>query len=175
MKKIILSRILVCWCFWFFSACTTPTPEKYFDLAMLNSNMMAGFASDGMQQELDNPAVKTAEGNKNKAVHVKRKEVIDHKIEFLEANMKNIKLLKETMDSKDMLQAAIALSEYVLPVYKTEYQQLAKLYDKGANEKEIQSLTQAIHTKYYIGFNELFNTLAITGKSFADKHNIKVN
>jgi hypothetical protein len=67
------------------------------------------------------------------------------------------------------------LHEYVLPVYKTEYQQLAKLYDKGASKKEIQSLTQSIHDKYYPGFDELFNKLTTTAKAFAEKHNIKVN
>lgn len=174
MKKVTLLRIPICWCFLLFSACNTSAPEKYFDLAMLKSAKVTGFAGDGMQKELENPATKEAEGNK-KAMPMKRKEVIDDKIQFLEANMKELKSLKETRDSKDMLQASIALHQYVLPVYKTEYQQLAKLYDKDASKKEIQSLTQAIHDKYYLGFNELFNKLAIAAKAFANKHKIKVN
>jgi hypothetical protein len=175
MKKITPFSVLICCCCWLFSACNTPTPEKYFDLAVLNCNMMTGFASDGLQRELDMPAVKIAESNKDKTLPVKRKDLIDSKIEFLEANMKRLKELRETMDSKDLLQASVALNEYVLPVYKADYQQLADLYDKGASKREIQSFTQAIHDKYYTGFDELFNKLATTGKSFAERHNIKVD
>lgn len=175
MKKITPPGVLICCCYWLLSACNAPAPKKYFDMAVLNCNMMTGFANEGMQRELDNPAVRMAEDDKGKAVPVKRKEVIDSKIEFLEANMKQLKKLKETMDSKDMLQASVALHEYVLPVYKTEYRQLAKLYDNGVSKKEIQSLTQSIHDKYYTGFDELFTKLTATGKSFAEKHNIKVD
>lgn len=175
MKRITPFGVWICCCYWLLSSCSTRTPEKYFNLAVLNSYMMTGFASEGLQRELDNPTVKMAEGNKDKAVPMKRKEVIDSKIEFLEANRKQLKELKETMDSKDMLQASAALNEYVLPVYKTEYAELAKLYDKGASKKEIQSFAQSIHDKYYTGFNELFNKLITIGKSFAEKHNIKVN
>jgi hypothetical protein len=175
MKKITPFRILIYCFYWLFSACNTPDPQKYFNLAVLNCNMMIGFANEGMQRELDSPAVRTLADNKGKAVSMKRTEAIDNKIAIVEAKMKQLKELKETMDSKDMLQASIALHEYVLPVYKTEYQQLAKLYDKGASKKEIQSLTQSIHDKYYPGFDELFNKLTTTAKAFAEKHNIKVN
>ena len=175
MKKIIPPGILICCCYWLFISCNTPNPENYFELAVLNCNMMAGFANEGLQREFDKPTMKVAEDNKNKAVPMKRKEVIDNKIQFLEANLKKLKQLKETWDAKDLLQASEALQEYVLPVYKTEYQQLAKLYDAGASKKEIRSLAQSIHDKYYSGFEELFNKLTAIGKSFARRHNIKVN
>lgn len=175
MKRITHFGALICCCYFLLFSCSTPTPEKYFNLAVLNCNVMTGFANEGLQKELDKPAVKMSEGNKDKAVPMKRKDVIDSKIEFLEANRKQLNELKETMDSKDMLQASAALNEYVLPVYKTEYEQLAKLYDKGASKKEIQSFAQSIHDKYYTGFKELFSKLMAIGKSFAEKHNIKVN
>ena len=175
MKRSAPLLALICCYYWLFAGCNTPSPENYFDLAVLNCNVMTGFANDGLQRELDNPTVKMAEGNNNKAVPMKRKEVIDSKIQFLEANFKKIKQLKETWDTEDLLRASEALNEYVLPVYKNEYKRLAKLYDTRASKKEIQSLIQSIHDKYYPGFDELYNKLITAGKSYAARHNIKVN
>jgi len=173
MKNFFLSPILI-FC-GLFIACNTTTPENYFDITVLNCNMMRGFANDELQRELDNPTVKTIDGSKDQFAPVKRREIIESKIKYLEENMKKIKLLKETEDTKDILRASLALNEYVLPVYKSEYQQLAKLYDNGAAKEEIQSLSQAIHDKYYSKFGELFSKLVAAGKPYAEKNNIKVN
>ncbi len=74
-----------------------------------------------------------------------------------------------------MLATSVSLHEYILQVYKNEYQQLAKLYDESAPTEQIQSLTQTIHDKYYPCFDELYNKLIAIGKSYAGKNNIKVN
>lgn len=175
MKKIILLQVVIICCSWLLTACNAAAPEKYFDLAVLNCNMMVGFAGEGLSMELDQPSLKMVNGDKDHPVPMKRKEVIDNKIQFFELNLGKLKQLKETDDTKDMLQASVALYDYVLPVCKTEYQQLAKLYDEGAAKEEIHSYAQAIHDKYDTGFDELFNKLTTTGKSYAAKHNIKVN
>ena len=175
MKKFIPLLASVSCFYGLFTACTTTTPENYFDIAVLKSNMMHGFAGEGLQRELDNPSVKLVEGTKDQTVPMKRKETIDSKINFIETNLKKIKQLKETDDNKEMLQASVALNEYVLPVYKNEYQQLAKLYDDGAPQEQIQLLVQTIYDKYYPGFEELFNKLIAVAKPYTEKHNIKVN
>ena len=104
-----------------------------------------------------------------------RKEVIDSTIASLETNFDKVKELKETDDTRDILQASVALYEYVLPVYKTEYQQLAKLYDEGAPREQIDSVAQTIETKYGSGFAKLFDRLTAAGKPYAACHGIKVN
>jgi hypothetical protein len=174
MKKFIVFPVLI-FCYSLFTSCNTATPENYFDIAVLNSNMIAGFANEGLQRELDNPTVKLVEGTKDQTIPMKRKEIIDSKIQFIEPNLEKIKQLKQTDDTKDMLQASLALYEYVLPVYKNEYQQLAELYDEGAPGDQIQSLEQSISNKYFPKFQELFNNLVIAGKTYAEKHDIKVN
>lgn len=175
MKKITLFLILPGLCFGLLSACNSATPEKYFDLAVLNSNMMMGFANEGLQRELDQPSGKMVNGDKDHPVPMMRKEIIDDKIQYLGEALEKIKQLKETEDTKDMLEASITLHEYILPVYKNEYQQLAKLYDDTASPEEIKLLTQTIHDKYYTGFDELYNKLISIGKLYAEKHKIKVN
>jgi hypothetical protein len=174
MKRFIAFPVLI-FCYSLFTSCNTATPENYFDIAVLNSNMITGFANEGLQRELDNPTVKLVEGTKDQTAPMKRKEIIDDKIHFIEPNLEKIKQLKQTDDTKDMLQASLALYEYVLPVYKNEYQQLARLYDEGAPREQIQSLEQSISNKYFPKFQELFNNLVAVGKTYAEKHNIKVN
>lgn len=161
-------------CYTLFTACTASSPEQYFDLTVLNCNMMNGFAGEGLRRELESPSVKLVEGTKDQTEPMKRKEIIDNKIQMIESNFEKIKQLELTDDTKEMLQSSVALYQYVLPVYKNEYQQLARLYDESATKAQIESLEQLIENKYYSNFETLFNTLTATAKPYAAKHNIQV-
>ncbi len=174
MTKITL-RFFSIACSLFLVSCDTATPENYFDRAVLNCNLMHGFAGSGLLRQLESPSVKLSETGNGEAVPMKRKEVIDDDITSLETNFEKVKKLKETDDTRDILQASVALYEYVLPVYKNEYEQLAKLYDEGAPRQQIDSLAQAIETKYGPGFARLFDRLTAAGKPYAARHGIKVN
>jgi hypothetical protein len=154
-------------------SCEMPTPENYFDRAVLNCNIMHGFAGSGLRRQLESPSVKL--GANHQTVPMARKEVIDNTITSLETNFEKVKKLKETDDARDILRASVALYEYVLPIYKTEYQQLAKLYDERAPREQIDSLAQTIETKYRPGFAKLFDRLTAAGKPYAARHEIKVN
>jgi len=157
------------------AACNMATPENYFDRAVLNCNMMIGFAGEGLQRALEQPTVKLVAGTKDQTAPMKRKEVIEDKINFLDQAYTKIKNLQETDDTKDILHASVALYDYVLPVYKTEYLQLAQLYDEGASKEQIALFSKNISDKYYAGFEERFNKLTAAGKPYAARHNIKVN
>jgi hypothetical protein len=172
-KFILLSFSAVMYCV--FTGCNSASPEKYFDVAVLSANSMQGFAGEGMWRELESPSVKMIDGDINKSTPMKRKEIVDSKIESIEPNLEELEQLKETGDTKDILQAAIALHKYVLPVYKNEYQQLAKLYDENAAKETIQAYTRSIYDKYFSTFAALHDKLTAAGKVYAEKHKIKVN
>ena len=158
-----------------FPACNTASPEQYFAIAILNTNMMHGFAGNGaLQRELESPSVQMVDGNKDRIETMKRKDVIDSRIQTLEAGHDKVKNLKVTDDTREMLQASDALYKYVLPVYKNEYLQLAKMYDENASPEEIRSYSQLISDKYYPGFAQLHEKLVATGKTYAEKHKINV-
>ena len=156
------------------TACNTTTPEMYFDAALLNTNSITGFAGDGLLRQLESPSLKLKESTTNETVAMKRKEIIDFKIRFANENRDELEQLKETEETKEMLVAAKALNDYISPVYKTEYMQLAKMYDDGASKEEIHLLAMHIHAKYFPGFEKLFDKLTIIGKQYAKQHNIKV-
>jgi len=173
MKKYVPgASIFVCCCL-VFASCNTATPEKYFDLAVLNTNMLTGFADDGEARQFESPSAKM--DDKGQAVAMKRSEVIDTKLKFLEEDVKKLKGLKETPDTREMLQTSLSVYEYVLPVYKTEYVQLARLYDEGASKETIEAHVKTIHEKYFPRYSELLARLISIGKIYAERHSIKVN
>lgn len=157
-----------------FGACNTETPENYFETAVLNVNMVAGFGGEGLRRELESPSVKLVEGTKDQTETMKRKEVIDDKILYIESSFQKVKQLKQTDETKTMVQASLNLYEYVLPVYRNEYVQLAKLYDDNAPKEQILALEQSIYDKYFLKFSELHDNLTKEGKSYAQKNNLNV-
>jgi hypothetical protein len=87
MKKKSASLLLVIAGCCFLPSCDTATPETYFDRAVLNSNLMHGFAGRGLQRELEQPSVKLADDNSGATVPMKRKEIIDNQITSLGASL----------------------------------------------------------------------------------------
>ncbi|HYO22320.1 MAG TPA: hypothetical protein VER36_07925 [Flavisolibacter sp.] len=165
---VALSLVLI------FASCNRPSAEKAFDVAVLNTNMIVGFANSGMERHLESPSMKMGK-TKDEVVQMKRKEVVDDRINFVQGNYEKLKSFSVTDDTKDIVQASLALHEMILPVYKNEYAQLAKLYDEGAPKEEIEKQKQAIHDNYFLKFEALFNKLINSGKLYAKEHDIKVN
>jgi len=174
MQKYLSLNVIIFFCCVLFISCNSATPEKYFGVAVLNSNMQFGFAGDGFLRQLESPSVKMSETS-SQPVPMQRSEVINQKIQFTEEALAKLKELKETPDTKDILQNALALYDYILPVYKNEYTQLAKLYDEQAPKEQINQQVQAIHDKYFAPYETLYNKLISSGKLYAEKHSIKVN
>jgi hypothetical protein len=164
----VLAVCLIC------VGCNTATPEKYFDMAVLNVNTVVGFANDGMVRRLNEPSVKLVEGTKDQTMPMTRKETIEQEIGFIEEHLDKVKSLKETEDTKEILHHSIALYEYVLPVYKNEYTKLAALYDQNASKEQIQAAANAISEKYAQSFAKLHDQLMASGKLYAKKHQINV-
>lgn len=171
VRKIFMLAILTCQ---ILASCNLTSPERYFDVTVLNCNSITGISGDGLMNELESPSVKLKEGSKSDVVPMTRKETIDLKILVIEDNLKKLSELTETAETKEMIQTSTSLHEYVLAIYKNEYSELAKMYDEGAPQDQIQAKGQAIHDKYNTRFEELFSKLTMLGKSYAEKHNISV-
>ena len=173
IKGILLLPVAAAFCY-ILTSCEQPKPYDYFGRAVLNCNLIHGFAGKGLQQQLDSPSVKLTDAKTGASAPMKRKEVIDDKITSVEQSLAKVRKLRQTDDTKDIVQASIALHEYVLPVYRNEYQQLAKLYDDGAAKAEIEARALAISAKYRKGFEALSDRLTAVGKPYASRHDIKV-
>jgi hypothetical protein len=158
----------------FLTSCNSASPEKTFDVAVLNSNLLVGFANNGMERELESPSVKMGK-TKDEVLPMQRSEVIDSKIRFAEENYQKLKGFSQDSDAKDIIQKSLLLHEFILPVYKNEYAQLAKLYDSNAPKEQIEKLQQLIHDQYFSKFELLYKELISSGKVYAKAHNIEVH
>ena len=174
MTQINSTKVLILFCCLFFTSCGSETPEKTFGIAVLNSNALSGFANNGMLRQIETTSQKLIEGS-SETVPMKSREILNSKIDFAETSLNNIKDLKVTDDNKDIINASVTLYEYVIPVYKYEYMQLAELYDTGASKEKIDLMSESIHNKYSSRYDELYKNLINAGKKYAEKHSIKVN
>lgn len=172
-QKLSITLFLILF-FLYFTGCGSETPEKTFGIAVLNSNALSGFANNGMLRQIETPSEKLVEGS-SETVPMKSREIVNSKIDFAETSLKSIKDLKVTEDNKEIINASVALYEYVIPVYKNEYLQLAELYDTGAPKDKINIISESINNKYSSRYQELYKNLINSGKKYAEKHNIKVN
>ncbi len=172
MKRNILCCLLLSFIAMAFFSCSK-SPEEYFGAAVLNTNILYGFADNGFSRQLESPSVMLPD-NGGEPVPMKRTEVINTKIKQVEENLYKVESMKVNDETKNMLEASIILHKYVLPVYKTEYFQLAELYDNGASADQIEILTNSIHDKYSAHYKELYDRLISEGKIYAAKNNIQV-
>lgn len=173
-KYRFLKELMISFCTVVLFGCGNVTPEQNFNIAVLNTNMLAGFATNGLSRQLESPSEKLS-GDGQSSAPMKSSEIIKTKIEFIEESYNKLEDLKETEDSKEIISASKDLYQFVLPVYKTEYVKLAEMYDSGTSPEQIKAFTDSIHDKYYEKYNELYNKLIEKGKVYAQKHNIKVN
>jgi hypothetical protein len=156
------------------SSCNNATPENYFDEAVLNVNLITPFGGQAALYSMAHPSVKLVPGTKDQTAPMTRKEIVEDQIQRVEQNLTKIKALPESEETRDMVQTSIKLHEFVLPVYNTEYRELAKLYDEGGSQQDRISKAQEIDTKYLAANNALFSRLVELGKAYAEKHHIKV-
>ena len=172
MKGILLLFSIACVCL--LASCQKATPRDTFNAAVLNTNLMHGFAGEGMRSQLSQAGTKLSGPNFDQEVEMKRMEVVATKLTALEEAFEKLKKLKPDDDSRAMLQAATALYEFVLPVYRNEYRQLAGLYDDKADAAKIQALEQSIQDQYQAKFAALSAALTAAAKPYAEKNQIQV-
>ena len=141
---------------------------------MLGSNLVYGFAGSGMQSELASPSVKLTDAKTGATAPMTRAEVLKVKLDAVQSSFEKVKALKSNGETQEMIKASLTLHEFVIPVYRNEYNELAALYDSGAAPEKIAALEKAIADKYAAQFQSLHGTLIAAGKSYAAKHNIKV-
>ncbi|RYY72231.1 MAG: hypothetical protein EOO13_00260 [Chitinophagaceae bacterium] len=171
MNKVSVG-FMICYCSVFFTSCT-PSPEKYFDVAVLNSNMLVGFANRSLSREMEMPTARMNTDGKTTAMS--RKAVIEDKIVFSKKVLSDIKGLPKSSDANEIISSALKLYGFVIPAYEGDYLKLAEMYDNGAAAEEIRSFDDRLKDKYSGQFQVLFNDLISKGKLYAARHKIEVN
>ncbi|WP_316800808.1 hypothetical protein [Pedobacter frigidisoli] len=159
----------------FFSACSE-TPERFFDIAILNTNMINDFASPDLARHINDetkefPDIPSSKKKGNEAVTN-----ITNKILYLEQSLDKVKKLSVSGDEEQEIKAlSTSLYELVIPVYKNEYMAYAKLCDAKGSQSAKEVLIKDIDQKYGMRFEQNYNRLMEKGKAYAQEHGIQVN
>ncbi|WP_209577835.1 MULTISPECIES: hypothetical protein [unclassified Sphingobacterium] len=160
----------------FFTACQSPSPDKFFGKVVLNTNLIADFAPERYGKSLEQETVEFADMPSSKKVGDEAQKSVEIKIQVVEKALKDIKELNVSdAEAKALKEQSIALFEKVLPVYKNEYTAYAKLCDRKGSAEEKQALLQKIEKNDMPEINSAFDNVYTLGKAYAEKHNLNVN
>lgn len=174
MKKIN-SFILILVGF-FIVSCQSENPDKFFEIVLLNTNHISDFAPEIFAKKLNSvsteyPDIPSSKKNGNEA-----KQAVEMKIFSIEKAIVDINEINVTDEEAIVLkEKTIELFETVLPVYKNDYTEYAKICDTKGAEEEKEAILQKIQNDDMPKVDALFNEVYILGKSYSDKHQLKVN
>jgi hypothetical protein len=155
-------------------SCNSSSPKQYFDQAALNCNLLYGFAGYELERDLAQQQEKLVDASTMRMEKITRTEVVREKLAMVEENFAKAKSLGSNADANEMLKASTALYEFVIPVYKNEYTQLAALYDGNAPADKISAASKNIADKYAAKFEALYSNVVKAGTAYAEKNGIPV-
>ncbi|RZK54149.1 MAG: hypothetical protein EOO87_11195 [Pedobacter sp.] len=154
------------------SACnfTFNTPEQYFDQTALNSNAISRFGSNYFKTYVQY----TGDMQASTQFNTCEKYLTNYSIALLENNIKKVKALSLTTETKLMIEASNDLNNYVLESYKTDHMKVAKLIDAKAPQEQIDQALAELDDKSYDGFAMRFDKLWTIAEKYAADNNIKL-
>ncbi|MGA9647930.1 hypothetical protein [Pedobacter sp.] len=159
----------------FLSACSE-TPEKFFDITILNTNMVNDFASPDLARHINDETKEYPDIPSSKKVGNEAATNLTNKVLYLEQSLEKVKKLSASgADEEEIKKCSIQLYELVIPVYKNEYLAYAKICDKKGSQEDKDALIQKIDQQYRSRFEQTCDSLMNKGKAYAAKHNIQVN
>jgi len=159
----------------FCSSCSE-TPERFFDIAILNTNMINDFASADLARHINDETKEFPDIPSSKKKGNEAATNLNNKILYLEQSLDKVKKLSASGDEeKEIQKLSQQLYELVIPVYQNEYLAYAKLCDSKGSQTAKDELINSIDQKYGARFEQNFNALMEKGKAYAQEHNIQVN
>ncbi|RZJ53448.1 MAG: hypothetical protein EOO44_08470 [Flavobacterium sp.] len=170
LNKSIISLLLITVSI-AFTSCTNLSPEKTFDVAVLNSNLLSRFGSKEINYKLESEAQVYDESQK-KMIASSYQDAFKYDISNLEVRLKSITEIPEDDDNKEMLQASKDLFSYVIAKQKEGYLPIAKMKDEKASPEQIQKAIVDFDASTQTEADAKFTKLMTVGKAYAEKHNI---
>lgn len=159
----------------FAQSCTEPA-DKFFATAILNTNTISDFGTPILAKHITDETVEFPDIPSSKKNGDEAGKLISNNILYMEKSLNDIKALNaSTDDRKAIKEKSIALYEFVIPVYKNEYTNYAKLCDSKADQAQKDALASSIEQKYAAQFERMYTDLMNTGKAFADDNKLNVD
>jgi len=170
-----LSTILLLALSLFLQSCAEPA-DDFFGVAVLNTNTITDFGTPRLAKQINDettefPDIPSSKKNGDEAMIR-----VQNNILYMEKVLNDIKALSANDDSRKVIkEQAIALYEFVIPVYKNEYTAYAKLCDAKAPQAQKDEIIASIEQKYSARFEALYTALLTNGKAFAEANHLNVD
>jgi hypothetical protein len=154
-----------------FTSCTNLSPQKTFEISVLNSNLLSRFGSKEINEKLQSEAQVYDESQK-KMIPSSYYDAFKYDITNLETRFQDIKDIPEDEDNKELLQASKDLFSYVITKQKEGYLPIAKMKDEKASPEQIEKAIADFDASTQTEADTKFTKLMNAGKAYAEKHNI---
>lgn len=156
-------------------SCAEPA-ERFFGTAILNTNSISDFATPTLAKHINDETTEFPDIPSSKKKGDEAGKLVQNNIMYMEKSLSDIKSMNaNSEDRKVIKEKSIALYEFVIPVYKNEYTNYAKLCDTKADQAKKDELANAIEQKYGAKFEQMYTDLMETGKVFAAENKLDVS
>ena len=155
----------------FLTSCTNLSPEKTFEIAALNSNLLSRFGSKDINFKLESEPQIYDESQK-KMIPSSYYDYFKFDITNLETQFKKIKEIKEDDDNRELLQASKDLFSYAITKEKEGYLPIAKMKDEKASPEQIEKAIADFDAATQSEIDTKFTKLMNVAKAYVAKHNI---
>lgn len=157
------------------TSCNNPSPDSFFQTAVLNVNIIRDFASENLLRELAGQAVEFEGHPESKKNGNEAQQVIENKVAYIKQTIERIDALTPPDDNAKVIkEKSLALFNFVLPVYENEYMQMAKLADSKATKEDLEGLAIKIDEKYAEEFEKKHDEIFMLGKAYAEENGLNV-
>lgn len=153
------------------TSCTSISPEKTFEIAALNSNLLSRFGSKEIINKLESEPQVYDESQK-KMISSSYYDYFKFDITNLETRLESIKEIAEDDDNKELLQASKDLFTYAIAKQKEGYLSIAKMKDEKASAEQIQKAIADFDASTQNEIDVKFAKLMNVAKAYVEKHNI---
>ncbi|KUJ63464.1 hypothetical protein AR687_01885 [Flavobacteriaceae bacterium CRH] len=116
------------------------TPEEYFDIAALNTNLFMEFGAKDFQTMQQNKEANQLLAFDEKSTFPAKSyedHVLRFKVSYLKQSIQKIEDLKPTEETTPMINASLDLFNFVKDKYEKDYVKIAKLLDQKAPKETI--------------------------------------
>ncbi|WP_428230835.1 hypothetical protein [Flavobacterium sp.] len=154
-----------------FTSCNNYTPEKTFEIAVLNSNLLSSFGSTQINRQLESEPQVYDDATK-KMIPSSYYDYFQFQITELEKRYKTIAEIKEDDDNRELLAASKDLFSYAIAKQKEGYLPIAKMKDEKVPADQIQTAIADFDASTDKDINTKFTALMNVAKAYIKKHNI---
>ena len=156
-------------------SCAEPA-DKFFSTAILNTNTITDFATPALAKHIEDETTEFPDVPSSKKKGDEAVTMVQNNILYMEKSLNDIKALNANSDDRKVIkEKSIALYEFVIPVYKKEYTNYAKLCDSKADQAQKDALANSIEQKYAAKFETMYTDLMNAGKAFAKENDLNVD